>query len=561
MNNKYSVVEYKIHIFVSFSDIFPEETVPDINEILSHYSRKSIISAALEINNKYEVEFEKCGSFFCYDNKYQFNDIMSRYRANCAKSYYPNSTYYFASFVTGLELLRRSYSLPIKEADDYDIENFEWQLFRAILIINQQTICRLNAIENIKKYLLVYLNNLCYVDIGKNLKTFTMQQYVYSYMFFKFLLEFNDETRGLLNTFELYYEASWKQYILTLMSAHALSIGNNGRLKKDLEIDKDHLITSSVLDKICMSQLDIYKYGAEDKDDREGNSDYRHFREFPIIDDGTAYVLYSSSMILGKIYNALFFDLRKINKLNPEKKKRINDICQLIQIDFIQDYLFTGLVAKIIPPKYIIHTERAMERRYKKRDGELGPPDLLVQTHKYVILFECKDIRLNGWVKEQKDYSLIINELEKKILGAEKENHKGIGQLTGHLKNIRDGKFCWAKISPGKKVYPVLIISDPNIIQEGFYGIANEKYNESLKNKNVRNIAANKPLIVMSPITLLKYDDYFKRFGFAYFFEDYYLYLRKTRQYEMSFEHFMDGRKSFRKQKLIMEILSEIRQQ
>ena len=69
----------------------------------------------------------------------------------------------------------------------------------------------------------------------------------------------------------------------------------------------------SVYDHLILDTSKEMKYASSSKEDREGNSDYRYFREFPIIDDGNSYILYSSQLFLGKVYNSLYFDLPKIN--------------------------------------------------------------------------------------------------------------------------------------------------------------------------------------------------------------------------------------------------------
>ena len=205
-----------------------------------------------------------------------------------------------------------------------------------------------------------------------------------------------------------------------------------------------------------------------------------------------------------------------------------------------------------------MYTEVRMEALYDKKANELGAPDLVLISHRHAILFECKDIRLNGWVKEQKDYDLIMQELKEKILGAGSDDHKGVGQLTGHLKNIRNNNFHWAPIGAGKKVYPVLVLSDPNINQEGLNGIIWDNYLKSLKNKGIKPLAANRPLVVMTPMTLIKHSRKFRQKGFAYYFEKYNKYMAKNKQYELSFEHFMNSY-GFNRKDLITEIISELR--
>ena len=554
-----SPYNYRIHLYVTFKDLFPEEPEINVKDILSHYSRKSLINVALALDTYYgEGEFEKCIHFFSERNKGQYQEIMRRFHIFKSQSIYPNTDFFFCSFISGLELLRYTYSMPEKISDDESYSKFEWNLFRAILQINQQTICKFHAVEGIKKYELIYLNNLCYVDLGKDLKELAIQQYVYAYHFFKYLENSNIQNKNLLNAFEIHYGTSWKRYVLTLISARTISIKHAGRLEKTLECDIDNLMEKSVFDHLKLDTSKEMKYASSSKEDREGNSDYRYFRQSPIIDDGDSYILYSSPLFLGKVYNSLYFDLPKINKEILEKQNRVSSIKDLITTDFVQNTLLYGYIKESIHSGYEMYTEARMEALYVKKENELGAPDLVLISHRHAILFECKDIRLNGWVKEQKDYNLIMQELKEKIIGFGSDDHKGVGQLTGHLNNIRNNNFHWAPIGSGKKVYPVLVLSDPNVNQEGLNGIIWNSYLKSLENKTIRRLAANRPLIVMTPMTLIKHAKRFRQKGFAYYFEKYNRYMAKNRQYELSFEHFMNSYRFDRKD-LITKIIKELR--
>lgn len=558
MNKYMSPYKYRIQLYVTFKDLFPEEPEINVKDILSHYSRKSLINVALALDTYYgEGEFEKCIHFFSERNKGQYQEIMRRFHVFKSQSIYPNTDFFFCSFISGLELLRYTYSMPEKISDDESYSKFEWNLFRAILQINQQTICKFHAVEGIKKYELIYLNNLCYVDLGKDLKELAIQQYVYAYHFFKYLENSNIQNKNLLNAFEIHYGTSWKRYVLTLISARTISIKHAGRLEKTLECDIDNLMEKSVFDHLKLDTSKEMKYASSSKEDRKGNSDYRYFRQSPIIDDGDSYILYSSPLFLGKVYNSLYFDLPKINKEILEKQNRVSSIKDLITTDFVQNTLLYGYIKESIHSGYEMYTEARMEALYVKKENELGAPDLVLISHRHAILFECKDIRLNGWVKEQKDYNLIMQELKEKIIGFGSDDHKGVGQLTGHLNNIRNNNFHWAPIGSGKKVYPVLVLSDPNVNQEGLNGIIWNSYLKSLENKTIRRLAANRPLIVMTPMTLIKHAKRFRQKGFAYYFEKYNRYMAKNRQYELSFEHFMNSYRFDRKD-LITKIIKEL---
>ena len=268
MNKFMSPYKYKVRLYVTFKDLFPGEAELNVREILSHYSRKSLINAALALDTYYgEGEFEKCIHFFSEGNKGQYQEIMRRFHVFKKQSIYPNTDYFFCSFVSGLELLRYTFSMPEKLFDDEPYTRFEWNLFRAILQINQQTICKFHAAEGIKKHELIYLNNLCYVDLGKDLKELAMQQYVYAYHFFKYLENSNVQNKKLLNAFEIYYGVSWKKYVLTLISARTISLKHAGRLEKTLECDIDNLMEKSVYDHLILDTSKEMKYASSSKED------------------------------------------------------------------------------------------------------------------------------------------------------------------------------------------------------------------------------------------------------------------------------------------------------
>jgi hypothetical protein len=71
----------------------------------------------------------------------------------------------------------------------------------------------------------------------------------------------------------------------------------------------------------------------------------------------------------------------------------------------------------------------------------------------------------------------------------------------------------------------VLILSDYKYIHKGFTHIANQWYKEDLGINY--NYQIDKPLIVMSFITLIKYKELFLKNGFEYFFEQYYNEINK----------------------------------
>ena len=90
-----SPYKYKVRLYVTFKDLFPGEAELNVREILSHYSRKSLINAALALDTYYgEGEFEKCIHFFSEGNKGQYKEIMRRFHVFKKQSTYPNTDYF-----------------------------------------------------------------------------------------------------------------------------------------------------------------------------------------------------------------------------------------------------------------------------------------------------------------------------------------------------------------------------------------------------------------------------------------------------------------------------------
>ena len=100
--------------------------------------------------------------------------------------------------------------------------------------------------------------------------------------------------------------------------------------------------------------------------------------------------------------------------------------------------------------------------------------------------------------------------------------------MAGHCANIKKGLFKWGdEIKRDSKVYCVLVIADNRLILGGFPKKANEWYVESLSHEQVGMNSNIRPLIVMSPLCLLKYSSLFAKNGFEKYFEEYFEQINK----------------------------------
>ena len=98
----------------------------------------------------------------------------------------------------------------------------------------------------------------------------------------------------------------------------------------------------------------------------------------------------------------------------------------------------------------------------------------------------------------------------------------GCGQIAGHVSNIRKGIFPWnTSLSSNIKVYPVLIIADNRLHAPGLAQLLRRWYYGCLQSEGLQTTLES-PLILMSPLTLIKYSAIFKSDGFQKYFDEYY---------------------------------------
>ena len=95
-------------------------------------------------------------------------------------------------------------------------------------------------------------------------------------------------------------------------------------------------------------------------------------------------------------------------------------------------------------------------------------------------------------------------------------------RLSQRPEHIYHQVFPWLdEQCPNNTIYPVLVIADNRLLADGLSSLLQRWYNECLLNEGI-NWDKEKPLILMSPITLLKYKELFIKDGFEKYFEEYY---------------------------------------
>lgn len=589
MRNRFK--SFSLIIPIEYDSIFAGLTRENADVVLRMISRESVVKLASLLKREY-----------CGQPAIKIVQLLSAYDPHYATLYYNVKRYVdivskdggaevvVAFDNTPLELLRVAFSIPpseMKEVSPLRTDEFQWRITKLITQINQSlmefTASKISA-NNVSKLLMV--NDASYRDIHKtDLKGEFIIQPVQTILFFT-LLESNKKYVGLLNAFCGYYGiVSWKQYVKTIYSLALQSYRNgNGVCPLSVVEQNAEFLSKSVLDRIAIdANAEVLPYENSDEYDSEGNSDYREFKGRPLFKMSNGdYVIHNQSILIDRLYQGLYFDFQYIA---GQLKEKSPDIPNLFTSEFVEKTLFVGTIRDCICKcRYVAYDEEELAAIHKIKKGELGYPDYMIKSKsaKSIVLFECKDIRLNSWIKEQRDYDLLERELKNKIvsktfiLDREHRCHKdlprhrriGVGQLAGHIASIRKKRFPWdSNLRDDIKIYPVLVIADNRLIYDGLPSLAQQWYQDSLLAEGVNEPHNECALIMMSPLTLIKYKKRFLKHGFEHYFEQYYTAISKSPKNAvglfnkvMSFDTFME-QYSFSLQDLRKKLMKTIYEQ
>lgn len=539
--NSFSVV-----IPVEFDSVFSGLKREDPVEVLKMLSRESIVKLASLLKREYCGEPVLKMVALLSNTDSHFMPLYKHLSEHTIRTKQTKGADVVVAFdITPLELLRIAFSIEPDEMRDVSpmrADQLQWRLTKVIAQINQRLMdyTTTSAPSNsVAKLLLV--NDASYKDIHKiESKGQFIIQPIQAIRFFQ-LLESKPKYEGLLNAFyEMYGITSWKEYVKTIYSLSLQCFKEGIGIYTARMIEENTMfLNKSVLEKISIdANNEVIPYACSDEYDDKGNSDYKEFKGRPLfkLRNGD-YVVHNQAILLDRLFQGLYFDFLHLAK-NLEKKHP--DVAGLFTSDFIEKTLFASVVKDCLRScKCFAYDEEDLMGVHRLSQSELGYPDFFVRSksNKLAILFECKDIRMNAWVKEQRDYELLERELKNKIV---RKNYKqdrlnkrheelakprkiGVGQLAGHTTNIRKGQFPWVTdLPPDVVVYPVLVIADNRLIYDGLPLLAQQWYYECLESEGLTISAQDRPLIMMSPLTFIKYKRRFKAHGFAYYFEKYY---------------------------------------
>lgn len=528
-----------IEQLLEFKILFPTEESPNIQKVLSNFSRQQLLNMIVVLGNRYaNKSFLEITDFFSDPNYYY--EIHAR-----IQTFYPQDQrkYILVSFQVLMELLRYALTIPIEGKEIQDSPQKEYELFKVITYLNQLQSAYQKTPSKLAPLLFISFFLSYTSNVSKEMLKMRIQLQLFSaYHLFKFIEEKSQQDSQLSQLYNHFLSKygikSGFEYIRTLFGIIAVSNYELGRIPKDLKIDEDKLLVNSVLDTISLS------YDIQFKDIHDVQlQDYRLFRSKPLFRDlGGNYMVYSMEFLIDKLFNSLYFEFIELNK---QYNCHVN-VSDFFTYQFSELKLFNLLIQQSNPGQ--------LYNEINNSTDETGLTDYILYNDNHTLLFECKDIKINGALIETHDYSVIIDEYKNKLYektfkyqNGEKvmlssPKPIGIGQLVENINNIRQGKYGDHNLPITGIIYPVLVLSDYKILPIGFPYIANDWYCQGLESHNLRE--NNKPLIIMSFITLIVYSNRFQEDGFDYYFEEYYKYIdsidRTQPEHYISFDMFME---------------------
>lgn len=522
-----------IQKILEFHDLFPDEKELNISEILKKYSKEYLVRCSHVLSNNYGKSFipDSKNTFFSEISKERIDDLNKRFAE--FKKHQSNAPYCYCTTKTALELMRIIFSIPNEEyTNKGDIKDFEYDLFRVLLQINEN----LMHYKHNQKLDLATLTFLLFYVMNDITEDNISDSFVRQVQYYAPLANFIENNPKCEKAKLLFYNnagiSSMKQYVKTWLSLVTLVINYQ---KKSLKVcpildinnmhDIDNCIAISVLDFLSINISDYIPYTSVDNANRDNNVDYRIFRAHPLIKlNESKYLIYSLPILVERLYNSLFFDL----------KKGFKDPFNFYNTEFVERTLFQPQILKCLNEKKTTKLYPDQEtimsaEKYKEMPNQ---PDFYIRENDCLILFECKAIRINGELKDQADVEILLSSIKNKLYlsidnidktRGDKKNAERVGvtQLVHQMKMIDEDSFIWDKNIPNEVAYyPVLVLENPKIASIGMSYIINSWY-KSLIAKELPEQMCH-PIVVMSINTLITYSFVFKKYGFHYVFDQYF---------------------------------------
>lgn len=525
----------RLQRIVEYKDFFVGEAPVDVDTVLKQYDRSTLVRMAIILSCYYgNLEMSDSQRTLFSDESRKHIDKLNRlFKYFYKTSGIPDGTKVeISTFRTALELWRHIFAIrPEEYANTIKVEDIEYNLFKVLLTLNERIVDFTHTEHDYTLDELLFLNQFLTNDTNNfELQSALQPQLYYIYNLAK-LCEHNeilDKASKVL--FERWGVTSWKQYVVTLMCfankteeyrkkrQRGVPIINLPILKAD---DPTGLFSDTLIDALSIDEDEYIPFNEPDIKQEVQNVDYRAFRSRPFVrfkKEGE-YAVINIQFLCERLFNSLYFDLMPL--INGRKGSvGFFDFNK----EFIEKCLFRNTLFNCLP-----HKSYTFPPRQGAPESEIdNEPDFYCRSKSDLIIFECKAIKMNGSIRDDGDYSRLLDELHEKVVlktknldSARKKFNGdpepiGIGQLLHHIEAIDQDEFQWdADIPDEVTYYPIMVFEDVRILQPGLLSILNKWFNKELSKKShLSHVACGcQPVMAVSINTLFLYDDLLRSRG------------------------------------------------
>lgn len=520
----------RLQRIVEYKDFFVGEAPVDVDTVLKQYDRSTLVRMAIILSCYYGNLSMPDSQRTLFSDDSKLNRLFKYFYKT---SGIPDGTKVeISTFRTALELWRHIFAIrPEEYANTIKVEDIEYNLFKVLLTLNERIVDFTHTEHDYTLDELLFLNQFLTNDTNNfELQSALQPQLYYIYNLAK-LCEHNeilDKASKVL--FERWGVTSWKQYVVTLMyfankteeyrkkQQRGVPIINLPILKAD---DPTGLFSDTLIDALSIDEDEYIPFNEPDIKQEVQNVDYRAFRSRPFVrfkKEGE-YAVINIQFLCERLFNSLYFDLMPL--INGRKGSvGFFDFNK----EFIEKCLFRNTLFNCLP-----HKSYTFPPRQGALESEIdNEPDFYCRSKSDLIIFECKAIKMNGSIRDDGDYSRLLDELHEKVVlktknldSARKKFNGdpepiGIGQLLHHIEAIDQDEFQWdADIPDEVTYYPIMVFEDVRILQPGLLSILNKWFNKELSKKShLSHVACGcQPVMAVSINTLFLYDDLLRSRG------------------------------------------------
>lgn len=525
----------KIARVVQYSDIYPEQIAPNVNNLIQSINREHLCTVTSNMFNRLveqpffnidldpsRGEFDYIRFFLSGNSAVFLQDAVKRFRT--FQNNEPNQTEldveYVATTKAAVMSFQRLFFSLMPSVDMISVQ-MEQDFFKALLLINQQVYefqydDKLHEVDppDLKLANFLLANKFANEDVdASDLNDAFRRQLVKSVELFTFLCR-NKRLKPVRERFYAHFHiGNWIEYIISHIACIHWMKHKSGLLS----VGGKHITgrkVRRVLKRSCIDSLDVIPYN--------GNIDYIHFRSKPFIHLGKhRYAITNISFVAEHIYNSVYFELKKYRAYSGFNSDDV--FREYFTTEFSQKYMFHRFVRRCMRGDEIVvlDGEQCDKIVEIKKVQRINPLDFYARYTNCCVLFEFKDTLLSAKLKDERDSEKFFKEIKNKFVEKPDGTPKGIGQLMKNVKAIKDGTFIFDNLAPDIMVYPVLVVDNPVYTMSGMRTKLEYLMREYCKEKGIEDINV-RPLILVDVASFRLYSDYLSSVSLPRAFEDYY---------------------------------------